>query len=234
MFTGRNWIRGRWEHCRWALWLLLLINPLSGLAAGEDPHIAIVGLFKNTAVLKIDGKQYLLKVGQSVEAAGSLAKISLQSADSRGALLLVNNKELFLPLSQRIGTRYNKKDAASASIPITGARKYETMGSINGLPVRFLVDTGATHIAMNSNHAARLGIDFRVIGRAGAAETASGVVKVWHVTLNSVKVGEISLNQVAAVINQGDFPSEVLLGMSFLGRVSMSENQGVLKLEQKF
>ncbi|MNJ70419.1 hypothetical protein D3C77_668750 [compost metagenome] len=99
--------------------------------------------------------------------------------------------------------------------------------------MQFLVDTGATSVAINENQARRLGIDYRAAGQPLLVNTASGTAKAWRVRLNSVKVGAIDVLGVEAVVLEGESPSEALLGMSFLGRVSWREDQGVLRLESK-
>ena len=187
----KNWGKG----IRNGFCLLVGLWGLSGFVEA-GPQVRVEGLFKGAAVLNVDGQQVMLKNGKSH---GSGVK--LISATSRQAVVEVDGKQHTMGLHMAIGGSYQQTSLTQVVIKKNDRNQYKVNGSLNGMPVTFLVDTGATHIAINSNHAARLGIDFRVIGRAGAAETASGVVKLWHVTLNSVKVGEISLNQVAAVIN---------------------------------
>ncbi|HSC83403.1 MAG TPA: TIGR02281 family clan AA aspartic protease, partial [Pseudomonas sp.] len=103
----------------------------------------------------------------------------------------------------------------------------------NGHPVQFLVDTGATTVAMNEGQARRLGIDYRVVGRPMVASTAGGNVRGWRIKLDLVKVGGLEVLGVEAVVLEGDSPTEVLLGMSFLSRVRWREDNGVLLLESK-
>ena len=110
---------------------------------------------------------------------------------------------------------------------------YRVVGSINGFPVRFLVDTGASSIAMNSAQARRLGIDYRVEGKPGMASTASGVVRSYGVVLDRVKVGDIELRNVRAEIIDGSHPQQVLLGMTFLSRVDMAREGQMLELTSK-
>ena len=81
--------------------------------------------------------------------------------------------------------------------------------------MQFLVDTGATSIAMNENEARRLGIDYRVDGKPMVASTASGTSRGWRVTLDRVKIGGIELLGVEAAVIEGGYPTEALLGMSF-------------------
>ena len=65
------------------------------------------------------------------------------------------------------------------------------------------------------------------------ASTAGGNVKAWQIKLDSVKVGALEVLGVEAAVLEGDSPTEVLLGMSFLSRVRWREENGVLQLESK-
>ena len=107
-------------------------------------------------------------------------------------------------------------------------------GSINGQSVQFLVDTGANAVAMNELDARKLGLQYRIDGQESQVVTASGVSKSWTVKLDSVKVGEIQVANVDAVVVQGGFPTQVLLGMSYLNSVRMQEQNSTLMLEKKF
>ena len=64
--------------------------------------------------------------------------------------------------------------------------------------------------------------------------TASGVSRSWSVKLDKVKVGEIIVPNVQAVVVQGAYPSQILLGMSYLKHVKMQEHNSVLMLQSKF
>ncbi len=99
--------------------------------------------------------------------------------------------------------------------------------------MQFLVDTGATSIALNDGHARRLGIDYRVVGKPLQVSTDSGTVRGWRVNLNSVKLGALEVLGVEAVVLEGGSPTEALLGMSFLSRVGWRVEQDLLVLESK-
>ena len=107
---------------------------------------------------------------------------------------------------------------------------YVVSGQINGQAVDFLVDTGATEVAVPEGLAARL-----ALSRQGGAfsRTANGVVAVWQTRLADVSIGEISLQDVRAVImpsmGVGD---QVLLGMSFLEQLEIIQRDGMLTLRQ--
>ena len=191
-------------------------------------EIIVLGLFKNKAIVKIDGKQRVLKKGKK-----SPEGVTLIFSDSDVATLDINGKQSEFKLGQHVGTSFKQKKLAEAKImPVNGM--YATTGFINGHPVRFLVDTGATWIAMNVHQARSLGINFRYIGKRAAVSTANGVVPVYQIVLDKVKVGEIELTNVAAGVLEGDSPREVLLGNSFLNRVEMQRQGQVMLLRQKF
>jgi aspartyl protease family protein len=111
---------------------------------------------------------------------------------------------------------------------------YLVVGSINGYPVDFVVDTGATLVSLSGREARRLGIDYRVVGTPGQSSTASGIDTIYLVNLDRVKVGDIELRNVRGAVHDGDFPPATLLGMSFLSRLTMRQDGQVLELKKKF
>ncbi|MBN8510927.1 MAG: retroviral-like aspartic protease family protein [Burkholderiales bacterium] len=108
---------------------------------------------------------------------------------------------------------------------------YTTGGAINGRPVRFMVDTGATVIALGQAEADRLGLPWRG-GERTLTQTANGPVAVHRVSLDRVRVGEVELNNIAAVVVPAAMPY-VLLGNSFLSRFQLARDSDVLRLELK-
>ena len=203
---------------------LLLLLTAPALAVDK---VVVLGLFSGRAMLSIDGKQRLLQAGQR-----SPEGVLLVSADSDAALVEINGKQQRMGLGTQIGTSYKAPEQSEVQIWPDQNHMYRVSGAINKMPVYFLVDTGATTIAMNAAQARRLGIDYRVAGERGMVSTASGVASVYRVNLDSVAVGEITLYNVAAVVLEGAQPDSVLLGMSFLGRVEMLR-QGELMLLKK-
>jgi aspartyl protease family protein len=106
-----------------------------------------------------------------------------------------------------------------------------TAGSINGRSVRFMVDTGATVLALGRDEAQRLGLDLST-ARPAVSETANGPVAVQMVTLTRVRVGDVEVANVAAVVVPASMPY-VLLGNSFLTRFQMRRENDVMRLEQR-
>lgn len=190
--------------------------------------IMVLGLFKNKAIVNIDGKQRTLKKGKK-----SPEGVILVFADSDSAILEVDGKEQEFKLGRQVSSSFKQKELSEAKIMSVNGM-YSTVGFINGRQVQFLVDTGATWIAMNAHQARRLGINFRYLGKRSHVSTANGVVPVYRVTLAKVRVGEIELTNVAASVLEGSSPQEVLLGNSFLNRVQMQRQGQVMLLKQKY
>jgi aspartyl protease family protein len=210
-----------------ALLFALAVSLLCQLAAAA-PWVQVVGLFPGAAVVTVDGQRKLVRVGQT-----GPGGVQVVSVDTTGAVLRVEGAERRYALSRELSAGFAEPERRQLSIAQGQGGHYWIAGSVNGQPVQFLVDTGATSVAINEAQARRLGIDYRVDGRQIVVGTASGTAKAWRVTLNSVKVGAIDVLGVEAVVVEGGAPADALLGMSFLSRVSWREEQGVLKLESK-
>ena len=206
---------------------LCLWNTVTFVQAAGD--VRVVGLFSGRAVLLVDGQQRLLKPGQT-----SPEGVQLISATSEEAVLLIDGQEVTARLDGRVRARKRTPEINEVQVWRDTAGMYTTVGSINGLPVTFLVDTGATAVAMNANQAKRLGIDYRVIGRQSGVTTASGVEHAWAVTLDTVKVGDLELHNVGAVVLEGAHPATTLLGMTFLGRLEINNDGRLMTLRKKY
>ena len=155
---------------------------LAGDALALD--ISVLGLFRNKAIVKVDGKQRILKLGKP-----SPEGILLISSNSDEAILEIDGVRNNYRLGNHIGSSFKRDEQPEVSIFKNEFGMFNVVGSINNFPVNFLVDTGASHIAMNRNEARRLGIDYHQYGQPGYASTANGTVKTWNIILNKVQVG---------------------------------------------
>ena len=207
--------------------LLFLLSKSSFVAAAD---ITVMGLFTDMVIIKVDGQQHKLRKGESTPQG-----IKLLRADSEQAVFLVKGKKQTLSLGSTSGisTSFAKREKTEARI-MRRHGMYSVAGSINKQPVKFLVDTGASSVAMNRNTAKKLGIDFRYKGTPGWANTANGPVKTYRVKLDSVRVGEIELTNVQGAVLDGSSPRYILLGMSFLNRVEMQRDGELLLLRKKW
>lgn len=107
--------------------------------------------------------------------------------------------------------------------------QYIASGTINGQAVVFLLDTGATEVALSSALAKKLQLK---AGRQGWAKTANGTVKTYATTLNQLTIGTIELQDTRASITTGMQGDEVLLGMSALKQLDFYQQDKQLILKQ--
>ena len=212
-----------------ALMGLILMTMWPWLATA-DTRVNVVGLFSGKAVLVINGAApRTLSVGQS-----SPEGVKLLEADSSKAVLEIEGKRQSLAMGQ--GAVVGAGAApASPGVTLYANRDGHFFGeaSINGRPVKYLLDTGATAVSMSSAQARKLGIDY-VAGKEGVSATAAGTVRAWQVTLNSVKLGGLTLNQVEGTVIDGGSPPMVLLGMSALNRLEMKREGMTMTLTKRY
>lgn len=120
------------------------------------------------------------------------------------------------PVETAPGTAYLSRD-------MTGHFHAEAL--VNGTHVRFLVDTGASDVALSAADAQRIGVDPASLRYTVPYQTANGTIYAARVTLNEVTIGGITLRDVAASISREGLDTS-LLGMSFLGRLDAVEVRG--------
>lgn len=201
---------------------------LSMHAALAAPDVRLHGLFGKNAVLVINGKQRLLKQGKT-----SPEGVTLISTSKSEAVLEVDGERVTLGLSQHISSNFQAAKMAEVRIPRGHNGHYYVSGFVNGHSVDFMVDTGASAVAINIHQAKALGIDYRN-GESIQMNTAGGVTDARDVVLNKLTIGNITLYNVRCIVNMGSHPTMALLGNSFLSKVQMIENEGVLLLKKKF
>ncbi len=95
---------------------------------------------------------------------------------------------------------------------------YFLTADIGGADVDFLVDTGASLIALSYEDAERIGLDPESLEYSGRVQTANGITRVAPVTLDTVRVGQLEVDRVEAVVTRASLGTS-LLGMSFLRRL---------------
>jgi aspartyl protease family protein len=110
--------------------------------------------------------------------------------------------------------------------------QFKIEARVDGRPIDFMVDTGASTVALRESTAARLGIFPRAADYTGRSSTANGIARFAPVRLNRIEVNGINVYDVQAAVMADDALGENLLGMSFLSRVKWSHDRGRLVLEQ--
>lgn len=219
------------DHGRRRLCRQLLAAGLAALlpqAATATPSVRAIALFRNRAVLSIDGRKRTLEVGQ-VAPEG----VRLLAADAAGATVAIDGVEHRLALDGRIHGAFTAPAPAVVRLLPGAGGHYFADGQINGNPVQFVVDTGATDVAMNKHVARRLGIAYLIDGDQGVVQTASGMATAYAVMLDEVKVQALTLKRVRGTVIDGDYPTHALLGQSFLNRLDIHRAGTVLELRAR-
>ena len=190
--------------------------------------VALIGVIGDrAAVLAVDGGDpKTVKVGQK------WSGITVISVERGEAMVEVDGNRRVLKLGQHYRTAAPSADRQSVTLAADPRAHFITEGAINGNPVRFLVDTGATVVALPAAEAVRLGIDYRK-GPPGRSSTAGGMVQTYRVRLDSVRLGAIEISGVDAVVLEQGL-DVALLGMSFLNRVEMKRDGHTMVLIRRF
>ncbi|MEO7726683.1 MAG: TIGR02281 family clan AA aspartic protease, partial [Burkholderiales bacterium] len=208
---------------------LLFLSACAGAVAADVNLNGIVG---NKALLVIDGgKPRWLAVGETSPDGVKLVSIAGDSAvfEAGGARQTVKMGQ-----HSRLAAGNAPTGPGNQSVVLTagGNGHFITTGQINGQSVQFLVDTGASFISLGGSDARRLGINY-LNGQKAAMSTANGVVPVYRVKLDEVRVGTVTLNNVDGIVTADEQPI-VLLGMSFLNRMEMKRDGETMTLRKRF
>jgi len=208
---------------RW-FWIAALVA--ASPAHGTD--VNVIGLFPGKVVVVINrGSPRTLGVGDK-----TAEGVRVISVDSRGAVLEVDGKRQALEMGQHFESAVETGSRQSVTMSRDERGHFMTDARVNGAHVRFLVDTGATLVAIPVGEARRLGVDYTK-GTPGYAVLADGRrVASWRVVLQSVSVGDITIYNVEGAVTEG--AGTPLLGMSFLNRTEMRNEGQSLTLTKRY
>jgi aspartyl protease family protein len=193
-------------------------------------EVALAGLMPNRAVVVVNGgNPRTLAVG-SKTADG----VKLLAVEGDAAVFEIDGKKQRLVLGDHaVSSGASGGGAATATLTADGRGQFMAQGSVNGASMRFMVDTGATFVALSSTDAARARIDYKAKGQQGAVSTANGVIAAWKVPGNTVRLGDITLYDVDVTVQEVGMPF-VLLGMSFLNRLEMKRDGDTMTLKKRY
>jgi aspartyl protease family protein len=204
------------------------------LAAGALAHaqsVTLSGIMGSKALLIVDGNPpKLVAPGESFKG------VKVISAQSDQAVLDISGKQMSLRVGDAPASVGGSGGGASGGqrIALTAASggHFFTSGQINGNTVQFMVDTGATAVSIGMADANRMGIDFKT-GQMVGMSTANGVVPAWRVKLGSVRIGDVVVHEVDAIVSPAPMPY-VLLGNSFLSHFQMNRTNDQMVLDKRF
>ena len=211
--------------CRWLAGFALALATLQALAA----DVSLIGVVPGkAAVLAVDGgNPKLVKIGTSWQG------IRVLAVEKQHAVVEIDGAQRRLQLGQHHRSGASAQTDRQKVVLAADPRGHFVVdGAVNGGRVRFILDTGATVVALPGVDANRLGIDYRK-GRQGTISTANGSTLAWAIQLDSVKVGDIELRNVEAVVVESGLEI-ALLGMTFLNRVEMTRDGSTMTLIRRF
>ena len=191
--------------------------------------VSMGGSLGTKALLVIDGAPRSVAVGSTVQG------VRLVAVNGGEAVVEVQGKRVVLPIGASpvdLGGAASAGNGTRIVLSAESGGHFFAPGAINGKAVRFLVDTGATNIAIGQADAERLGIDYRS-GRRSYSLTANGPVAAHQVSLGSVRVGDVTVYNVDATVLPAPM-SHVLLGNSFLTRFQMKRENDLLTLDKRY
>ncbi len=209
------------------------ILVLLACVAAQATELSLVAIMGEKAMVEVDGSRpKLLSPGQSTNGA------RLVSVANGTAVFDINGQRKTLSMDSR-AFRSSGSAAGDESNPKkiilfadTGGHFFANI-TINGMPFRGLIDTGATSLAMSSVHARQASLDPKR-GTPSQVRTAAGVVPYYKLSLTEVKLAGVTLYNVDAGVTAGSSPEIPLIGMSVLSRFSMTRDGDKLILTRRY
>lgn len=203
------------------------------LFAGGISHAAdinVIALTAGKAVVAIDGgKPRTLAAGQ-VTPEG----VKLIGADSESATFEIGGRRQTLTIGQNISTGGGPVSAQRATLSADLGGHFVTTAAVNGTSMRFMVDTGASLVTLSSGNAKRAGINY-LSGQKAVLQTANGATTAYRVKLDTVRLGDITLNNVDGAVVEGNALGDLgLLGLSFLNRLEMRRDGQSMTLIRRY
>lgn len=212
--------------CRF--WLVFGICLILMVPRVHAVDVGLAGLFPGKALLTIGGgPPRIVAVGVTTPEG-----VKVVSTDGETATLEVSGKKRVLRVGQNVAAQPSTSGSQKVVLTADSAGHFLTSGNINGTTVRFLVDTGASMVSLGASDARRIGIDASK-GEQAITSTANGQAVVTRVKLDNLRVGEITMNNVDALVHQQDMPF-ALLGMSFLNRMEMQREGDTMTLKKRY
>jgi aspartyl protease family protein len=191
--------------------------------------VSMGGSLGSNALLVIDGKPRHIAVGTTVDG------IRLLSVTGNEAVVEVKGKRVTLHLGDaqvNLGGHASPGGGKQIVLTAQSGGHFHANGSINDRTVHFMVDTGATMVAMDKYEADRLGVDYKN-GRRGMSRTANGDIPFYATKLASVRIGDVQVYDVDAIVLPTPMPF-ILLGNSFLTRFQMKRENDVMTLDLRY
>ncbi|RST53539.1 TIGR02281 family clan AA aspartic protease [Variovorax sp. DXTD-1] len=204
------------------------------LAAAAGAHAAssvmLTGTIGSRAILIVNGAPpKTVAVGETFQG------VKLVSLQAEQAVVEMEGKRVNLRMDTPVSIGGGAGSGGGGNrivLPADSRGHFMTQGAINGRPVTFMLDTGATSIALSAADAQRIGLDYSK-GQRVQMNTANGVSSGYKLRLQSVRVGDVEVYDIDAIVSPQPMPF-VLLGNSFINRFSMRRDADQMVLEKRY
>lgn len=209
----------------------LILAGLLALAsfAAHAVELNLVGIMGNRAMVQINGGKFrMLSPGQSI------GGVQLISVSGNSAVFDIDGQRKSLNMESRV---YSSGDSQAADKKIIlhadASGHFFANVSINGIPFRGMIDTGATALSLSGTAARQAGLDMR-LGTPGHVSTAAGIRGAAKLSVSEVRFAGVRLYNVDTIVTEGSSPPMPLIGMSILNRFTMQREGDRLILTQRY
>jgi len=209
---------------------LLIALPLAVGQSALAQTVTLSGMLGSKALLIVDGN-----APKGVAVGESYRGVKIVSTQGDQATLEIAGKRHTLRVGEApASVGGGGADAGGTKIVLSASSggHFVTQGQINGRAVQLVVDTGATMVSLSVAEAERVGLKYQT-GQAVQMSTANGVIPGWRLKLASLRVGDVTVYDVDAIVSSGAMPY-VLLGNSFLARFQMTRTNDQMVLEKRY
>ncbi|APW41988.1 retropepsin-like aspartic protease family protein [Rhodoferax saidenbachensis] len=201
------------------------------LQTGQAQTVALSGMMGGKALVIVDGS-----APKSVAPGETWRGVKIVSTQGEEAVVEIAGKKHTLRVGDApasVGGGGTGGTGGTTVVLTAGSGgHFFTQGQINGRSVQLVVDTGASVVSLSVPDAERIGLNYQG-GQRIQMSTANGVIPGWRMKLASVRVGDVVVYDVDAVVSSGAMPY-VLLGNSFLSRFQMTRTNDQMVLEKRY
>jgi len=209
---------------------LLVLLFAAACALAQAQSVTLTGTIGSRAILIVNGgAPKTLAVGETFQG------VKLVALQGEQATVEAEGKRVALRMDTPVSIGGGGSSGGGGTrivLPASSGGHFMAQGAINGRTVNFMLDTGATTIALSAADAQRIGLDFSK-GQPVRMNTANGIAPGYRLRLASVRVGDVEVYDVDAIVSQQPMPY-ILLGNSFINRFSMRRDADQMVLEKRF
>lgn len=214
-----------------ALGLSLALCGAAQAGAAQAESVALAGMLGSKALLVVNGS-----APKTVAAGETHLGVKVISTSGDQAVIERSGERQTLRVGESPVSMGASGGASGGGSRIvlteSGGGHFMTAGQVNGRAVQFMVDTGATFVSMSVADAERMGLNYKS-GQSVRMSTANGESVGYHIKLSSVRIGDVAVYEVDAVVSPQAMPF-LLLGNSFLSRFQMKRENSVMTLDKRY